>query len=67
MGEGANGEDGLAEKIAAQYDYWNSLLLSVGNESVNFSLEKSESLLEFPTISRWLHCFVADSLHTESM
>ena len=31
-----------------------------------FSLEYSESLLEFPTISRWLRCFIADSLQTES-
>ena len=31
-----------------------------------FSLENAEPLLEFPTISRWLHCFVADSLQTES-
>ena len=37
-------------------------ILCVCNESVNFPLENSESLLEFPTISRWLHWFVADSL-----
>ena len=43
-----------------------STVFSVCNESVNFSLENSASLLEFPTISRWLHCFVADSLQTES-
>ena len=41
-------------------------VLSVCNESVNFSLENSESLLESPTISRWLHGVFADSLHTES-
>ena len=40
---------------------------SVCNESVNFSLEHSESLLEFPTISRWVHGVFADSLQTESI
>ena len=42
------------------YQVLLDLVLSVCNESVNFSLENSESLLEFPTISRWLHCFFAD-------
>ena len=37
-----------------------------GMNRIIFSLENSEPLLEFHTISRWLHCFVADSLQTES-
>ena len=40
-------------------------VLSVCNESMVFSLENAESLLEFPTISRRLRCVFADSLQTE--
>ena len=36
--------------------------LSVCKESVNFSLENSESLLEFRTISRWLLRIVLDDI-----
>ena len=58
--------------LAEQTDHFikksleESGLLSVCNASLNFSLEISESLLEFPTISRWLQRFFADSLQTES-
>ena len=31
----------------------------------NFLAENSESLLEFPTISRWAHLFYIQLLHTE--
>ena len=53
-GHEAGSTGGPHQQVRLQY------VLSVCNESVNFSLENSESLLEFPTISRWLRCFVAD-------